>query len=247
LPLQYFKMSPTSPDPSTLALAVSFLLAAYLTYLCWTPPNPNPLGPTASLPKDNVGIGSRVIQCRRFITLSLWVMHVVLTVFYPFPPAVLCPNRDNLSSSLFTWSPYTTVVLMIIVMAAPIRLLAFRQLGQNFTFRLAKPKALVKTGLYAYVQHPSYPTNWLIFASNVALLLRLDGVLGCVLPSRTVRWGMGSGGVRVWPALLVGLVVLGLYGIWVRVKDEEAMLKREFGREWEEYHRRTMRFIPGVF
>jgi len=132
-------------------------------------------------------------------------------------------------------------------MAAPIRLLAFRHLGQNFTFRLAKPTGLVKTGLYAYVQHPSYPTNWLIFVSNVALLLRLDGVLGCVLPSRAVRWGMGSGGVGVWPALLVGLGVLGLYGVWVRVNDEEAMLKREFGREWEEYHRRTARFIPGVF
>jgi protein-S-isoprenylcysteine O-methyltransferase Ste14 len=78
------------------------------------------------------------------------------------------------------------------------------------------------------------------------LLLRLDGIFGCVLPSRAVRWEMGSG-FGVWPALLVVLGVLGLCGIWVRVKDEEAVLKKEFGREWEEYHRRTMRFIPGVF
>jgi hypothetical protein len=140
-----------TPDPTTLALAASFLLAAYLTYRCWSPPNPNPLGPTASLPEDNVGIGSGAIQVSRFITLSLWIMHALATVFYPSPPAVLCPNPDNLSSSLFTWSPYTIVVLMVIVLAAPIRLLAFRQLGQNFTFRLAKPNASAKTGLYAYV------------------------------------------------------------------------------------------------
>ena len=57
---------------------------------------------------------------------------------------------------------------------------------------------------------------------------------------------MGNGGVGVWSALLVGSGVSGLYTIWVRVKDEEAMLKGEFGREWEEYHRRTARFIPGV-
>lgn len=138
-------------------------------------------------------------------------------------------------------------MLIAVTIAAPIRLLAFRQLGENFTFRLARPTALVKTGLYAYVQHPSYPTNWLILASNLALLLRLDGVFGCVLPNRAVRWGMESGGFRVWPALLVWLAVSGLYVVWVRVKDEEAMLKKEFGREWEEYHRRTMRFIPGVF
>src|SRR5215469_11491033 len=104
-------MSSTSPDPATLALAVSFLLAAYLTYRCWTPPNPNSLGPTASLPKDTGGNGPGAIQARRFITVSLWILHVLLTAFYPPPPAVLCPNQDNLSSSLFTWSPYTTVVL----------------------------------------------------------------------------------------------------------------------------------------
>lgn len=245
--LQDFKMSPTSPDPASLALAFSFLLAAYLTYRCWSPPNPNPPGPTASLPKDDVAISSGAIQVRRFSTLSLWILHGLLTAFHRSPPALLCPNPENLSSSLFTWTPYTTVVLMVIVMAAPIRLLAFRQLGRNFTFRLARPNALVKTGLYAYVQHPSYPTNWLIFVSNVALLLRLDGVLGCVLPSQVVRWGMGSGRFGLWPALLVALGVLGLYGVWVRVKDEEAMLKREFGKEWEGYHRKTMRFIPGVF
>ena len=105
----------------------------------------------------------------------------------------------------------------------------------------------MKTGLYTYVQHPSYSANWLISTSNVALLMRLDGVLGCVLPSRAVKWGMGHGGVGVWPAILLGAAMKGLHVTWIRVKDEEAMLKREFGREWEEYHRRTARFIPGVF
>jgi protein-S-isoprenylcysteine O-methyltransferase Ste14 len=51
----------------------------------------------------------------------------------------------------------------------------------------------------------------------------------------------------VWPALLVIMGVLGLFGVGIRVKDEEAMLKREFGREWEEYHRKTKGFIPGIF
>ncbi|KAH7123352.1 isoprenylcysteine carboxyl methyltransferase [Dactylonectria estremocensis] len=237
----------TSLDVATLTLSISFILAGYLTFACWSPPNPNPSGPTASLPQDSVGVSTRAVQGRRLTTITLWVWHVLLIVFYPSPPTMLCPNPDNLSSSLFTWSAYTTVALVTIAIAAPIRLLAFKHLGQNFTFRLAKPNALVKTGLYAYVQHPSYPTNWLVLASNVALLLRLDGVFGCVLPTSVVRWGMGSGRVGVWPALLVGLEILGLLGIWVRVNDEEAMLKREVGKEWEEYHQRTKRFIPGVF
>ena len=32
-----------------------------------------------------------------------------------------------------------------------------------------------------------------------------------------------------------------------RIRQEEAMMKREFGKEWEEYHRETARLVPGVF
>lgn len=179
------------------------------------------------------------------------MLHILQTSFYPSPPALLCPNPGNLSSELFTWSPYTAAALIAIIAAAPIRLLAFRQLGRNFTFRLARPSSLVTGGLYAYVQHPSYPTNWVVLVGNIALLLRLDGVFGCVLPGWVVRSGMGMGmgngqGIGVWPVFLGCFVVMVLWIVWVRVKDEEAMLKREFGREWEEYHGRTKRFVPGV-
>ena len=51
----------------------------------------------------------------------------------------------------------------------------------------------------------------------------------------------------MWPTLLAGLALKGLHMLWVRVTEEEAMLKGEFGEEWEEYHRRTGRFIAGVF
>ena len=240
-------MTPTSPDLATLALALSFLLATYLTYLSLTPPNPNPLGPITGLPEDFVAPSPGIIQVRRLIPIALWIPHVLLTLYYPSHASVLCPHSENLSSSLFTWTSYTTVVIVVIFIAAPIRLLAFRQLGQNFTFRLAKPQELIQTGLYSYVQHPSYAAHWPILVSNIALLLRLDGVLGCVLPGWAVRWGMGSKGIGIWPALLVWLGLLGLYAIRIRVKDEETMLKKEFGREWEEYHQRTRRYIPGIF
>ena len=192
-----FKMLPASPDPRSLFLAISFLLAAYLTNCSWIPPNPDPSRSNATPPRDTIGMSSSAIRGKRFITLTLWIMHVILTIFYPSSPTLLCPNPDNLGRSLFTWSPYTTSVLVIILIAAPIRLLAFRHLGRNFTFVLAKPQELVKTGLYAYVQHPSYPAFWLTETANGALLLRPDGVLGCVLPSRVVQWGVGSGGAGV--------------------------------------------------
>ncbi|KAK2616508.1 hypothetical protein QQS21_000551 [Conoideocrella luteorostrata] len=203
-----------------------------------------PPGSSEALPRDTVGPGAAAINGRRFVTLALWTWHTLVTVLYPSTPWALCPCRHNLTDTLFTWSSYTAVALAVIIIAAPIRLLAFRQLGENFTFRLAKPKALVTTGLYAHVRHPSYPTNWLVWVANLGLLLRLDGVLGCVMPSVLVRWGMRSG---LWPALLLGLALMSLISIWVRVQDEEAMLKGVFGKEWEEYHVKTPRFIPWVF
>lgn len=188
-----------------------------------------------------MGPNAGIINGRRLVTLVLWIWHGLITWLFPSPPWVLCPCRNSLSDTLFTPSYYTSIALGIVFIAAPVRLLSFKQLGANFTFRLAKPKSLVTTGLYSYVRHPSYPTNWLLLAVNLALLLRLDGVFGCLLPSVVVRWGMGSG---LWPALLVGSALSGLYSIWIRVKDEEAMLKAEFGKEWEEYSMKTKRFIP---
>jgi len=244
-------MASTSITPPTLALGASFLISGYLTYRCWLPPNPHPSASTDRatnpLPKDKIAMSSKAVQIRRLTGLCLWIAHAAVTLFYPAPPTLLCPNSNNLSSSLFTWTPYSAAVVAAIMLAAPIRLLAFKHLGENFTFRLAKPKRLVTTGLYAYVQHPSYPTNWILMAANIAMLLRLDGVLGCVLPTWVVRFGMGSTGIGPWSVLLVVFSILGAFGVWIRVKDEEAMLKKEFGKDWEEYHWRTGRFIPGVF
>jgi protein-S-isoprenylcysteine O-methyltransferase Ste14 len=32
-----------------------------------------------------------------------------------------------------------------------------------------------------------------------------------------------------------------------RVREEEEMLKKTFGKEWEEWHGRTARLIPGIY
>jgi protein-S-isoprenylcysteine O-methyltransferase Ste14 len=130
------------------------------------------------------------------------------------------------------------VGLGLIFVAAPIRLLAFKQLGRNFTFQLARPQGLVTTGMYAYVQHPSYVTNMAVLWGNLLMMVGPGGAAGCWMPSAAVKW-MG--------VVLAVLCVIAVWGLSVRVRDEEEMLRREFGREWEEWHERTKRFVPGVF
>lgn len=227
-------------EPKTLTLTACCLLATYLVHLCWTAPNPAPANP---YPNDRVG-KVRSFAVRRMVIVFLWICHALLTLTFPHPPTSLCPRPQNLGASLFTWSTYTAVCLSLIFIAVPIRLLAFAQLGQNFTFQLAKPKGLVTTGLYAYVQHPSYPPNLITFFVCVAMLLRVDGVIGCWLPSWVAQWeGMDVVGVL----LMVALAGASCWGLMIRVRDEEEMLRKEFGKEWEVYHQKTKRFVPGLF
>jgi protein-S-isoprenylcysteine O-methyltransferase Ste14 len=183
-----------------------------------------------------------MINARRAITVALWIYHVSLTLTYPEHRGLLCPCPQNLAASIFSWSPYTITCLGLIFVAAPIRLLAFAQLGSNFTFRLARPNKLVSTGLYAYVQHPSYTGHFVVFLANIALLSHPRGIFGCWLPSTIVSW---SESVFAVIFLLFGCVFA--LGLRTRVKEEEEMLKKEFGEEWEVYHAGTKRFVPGLF
>ncbi|GJC86148.1 hypothetical protein ColLi_08986 [Colletotrichum liriopes] len=176
-----------------------------------------------------------------FLSLHL----AALAFYYPdIPPAVLRHGAENgLSASLTTWSCSTFLPLALLFFAGiPLRLGPYRALGKNFTFQLSKPDQLKTTGIYAYVQHPSYTGVMVLVLSNVALLARLDGVLSCWVPPemhrslRAVEWVLGPAACSVF-----------LFGVWTRVREEERMLRAEFGEKWERWHASTARFIPHVF
>lgn len=51
-----------------------------------------------------------------------------------------------------------------------------------------------------------------------------------------------------WVPWVAMVVVGGAFGgLAVRVRDEEGLLRREFGEEWVRWHAKTARFVPGVF
>ena len=239
-------------NSSQLLLALLILIAAYLTSLVFTPPHPNPVHKDGEAPTDRVHrfASPGFLLARKGIFLSLGIWHALITLQWPTPfihtdppterDTPFCPRPENLNQTLFAWNAVTIVCVFGILIAAPIRLLAFRQLGENFTFRLAKPKGLVKTGLYRYVQHPSYATNFVVIFANGWLMMRVDGVVGCVLPRGVVSWGG-------WWWIGMGLIGLGVYAGTARVRDEEKMLKETFGEKWVEWSGRTKRFVPGVF
>ncbi|KAK0379914.1 isoprenylcysteine carboxyl methyltransferase [Colletotrichum limetticola] len=180
------------------------------------------------------------------LPLALLSLHLAaLTLYTPnIPPSILRHGAENgLSASLTTWSASTLLPLAAIFFAGvPLRLGPYRSLGKNFTFQLTKPDQLKTTGIYRYLQHPSYTGVIVLVLSNVALLARLDGVLSCwVAPAwhqglRSVQWVLGPAACCVF-----------LFGVWTRVREEESMLREEFGEKWERWHASTARFVPYIF
>jgi protein-S-isoprenylcysteine O-methyltransferase Ste14 len=232
-----------SLEPSSLALLLS--VSGYLALLVVTPPNPPP-------PRDH-GVQDRInfvtwpimTLFGQTTTITLYLYHILLVLTFPNPPSVLCPHSSRLDHRFFTWTSYSAACTVLAILGASVRLTAYRQLGPNFTFQLARPKKLVTGGLYKYVQHPAYPALLVVVFANLAVLVRRRTAVACWLP---MSWWIADDqiGIVVEGVIAVVYLLTWLYGVKLRVADEEKMLKEAFGKEWQEYNARTKRYIPGV-
>ena len=121
-----------------------------------------------------------------------------------------------------------------------LRFAAFRTLGKFFTYQLSilPDHKLVTYGLYSYVRHPSYTAIPFVFA----------GVLLTVTAPGSVLYDyLGVEPTRKLMILLGLMIVRGTYVFLSRAETEDQVLRKEFGKEWEEWARVVRyKFIPGV-
>lgn len=224
---------------SQTSLAAAILAAIYGNYIALSPPNPS----DHSAPSTGDSVRGLFLTKKHTtkVALAPWGLLALqsagLALRYPDIPA-----SPGLNTDLITWSKATTIPLALIFCAGiPLRLIPYSSLGKNFTFALKEPDHLKTTGLYRYVQHPSYTGIVILIFSNVALLGRLDGAMSCWIPS-----GIYNTFCSWMMALATPVSSLILYVVWKRVCEEENMLKGAFGKEWEAWHAKTARFIPFV-
>ena len=130
--------------------------------------------------------------------------------------------------------------LMTTIAFSTLRIVSFQTLGRFFTYQLSilPDHKLVTHGLYSYVRHPSY----------TAILSMFAGVLLTVTAPGSVLYD--SLGVESTERLMILLALAIAYGTYVfahRASVEDQVLRKEFGREWEEWARVVRyKFIPGV-
>ncbi len=95
-------------------------------------------------------------------------------------------------------------------------------LGKHFTVEVAvqEEHELVKNGPYRHLMHPRY-LGIALFSLGIALVF------------------------RSWIGIALAVVTVGVI-LW-RIHDEEALMHREFGGEWEEYAGKRWRLVPFVY
>ncbi|ETI19331.1 hypothetical protein G647_09163 [Cladophialophora carrionii CBS 160.54] len=245
---------------SQASFAATLVASTIGTFIALSPPDaaavdqkPSPAAAAAAAEDSlsSLGLTSSLFGKLAMAPLFLLSLHTaLLALYYPDMPAFLQGwgrrrrGNDGPNTKLLSWSSPTIIPLaMILVLGIPLRLVPYATLGRNFTFFLSAPDRLITTGVYAYVQHPSYVGLVTLVLGNALLLGRTDGVMSCWIPpgrhdslSGLAKWVFGPAGLSVL-----------LFAVWTRVLEEEIMLEREFGREWKSWHDRTARFIPGVF
>ena len=119
---------------------------------------------------------------------------------------------------------------MLLVMGAGLLLVSLRlfrlthkALGKmwSHSLDLREDHKLVTSGIYEKVRHPMYTAFW-VWAIGAAFLL----------PN--------------WVAGFSGLIGFGTL-FFLRVGQEEEMMKAEFGDEYEAYMKRTKKVFPGIY
>jgi protein-S-isoprenylcysteine O-methyltransferase Ste14 len=125
----------------------------------------------------------------------------------------------------FALVPRSAVVSILSSLCAvgglAIALIARRTLADNWssvvTFK--RDHELVTRGIYHYMRHPIYTGVLLMFLATVLLV----GTLGAVL----------------------GLLII-FVGLWIKSKQEEALMERHFPAQYPEYKRRVKALLPFI-
>ncbi|TBU45429.1 Isoprenylcysteine carboxyl methyltransferase family-domain-containing protein [Dichomitus squalens] len=228
---------------------------AYINYACWNFPN----APAAADRKRRetadpitriLSLTALTVKLTMTAICGFALVEAVVIIAQSFPGllsqrilSILAPKAASHPLPLLL-SPYSALGFLLILSGGLFRLWAMRTLGQFFVMEvsLQKDHRLVKSGPYALVRHPSYVGYMFVIFGDVLLLLGGGSYLSAI----------GVWQSRLWGALACLVAGRSLFVATVlmpsRAGREDAVLREEFGTEWEAWARQTpYKLIPYVF
>ncbi|XPT00726.1 hypothetical protein M3J09_009876 [Ascochyta lentis] len=239
-------------DTSAILYALAVLHAGYLIQLSFRQPSSKIISTKSEswlmwIAASPIGmVFARAVT----LTIALHQATVALSLSNALPNSnevlqTVCPTPQYLDPRLFKWSSTAITTLAFLYLGSYIRFQAYAQLGTNFTYRIAKPDQLVTSGLYAHVRHPSYTGLLTVLLTMYSLFFRQRGLVSCWVPLINEKIITDEKHASLVP--VVGFSCIIYLFMIRRVKDEETMMEREFGKQWREHRLRTKKFIPWVY
>jgi protein-S-isoprenylcysteine O-methyltransferase Ste14 len=113
-------------------------------------------------------------------------------------------------------------VAVLMLLAVGLFVAAARAMGANWSIvaRMREGHELVTSGVFARLRHPIYTA------------------MGCFLLAMAIAFGHEYGLVFGAPLFAIGTAI--------RIREEEKLLRGEFGAAYDDYAARVKRFIPGM-
>jgi protein-S-isoprenylcysteine O-methyltransferase Ste14 len=116
-------------------------------------------------------------------------------------------------------------------------------MGKNFTFDLAirDHHKLITEGPYGIVRHPAYTG---VLVVDVGLLMFYASPGSLIKESELFNMRLG----QIFVGLLATVTMYIVVALRDRIQREEAALRREFGKDWEEWARKVPYcLVPGIY
>jgi protein-S-isoprenylcysteine O-methyltransferase Ste14 len=155
----------------------------------------------------------RVSQTEKILLNLLWVVMLILPLIYSATNWL-----DFANYSLPPWMGWLGIFLLACALLVFAR--AHLDLKANWspTLEIFEGHTLVTNGIYRYIRHPMYASQWLWVIAQILLL-------------------------QNWLAGPPDLIFFIFFYIW-RVRAEEKMMLETFGNRYQEYMQKTGRVIP---
>ena len=154
---------------------------------------------------------------------------------------LLLPNDKHPDCIKLT--PTTTFAMVLVLLGAAIRYWCYREMGKHFTAHvtLIKNHKLIKTGPYSIIRHPAYTGILFVLVGKVIwYTARGSWLRESMIYQKKLSW------LFITPVMFA-IFVVGLVVVPRRMPAEDAILKKEFGKDWDEWAKAVpYRLIPGV-
>ncbi|KAI1784938.1 ICMT-domain-containing protein [Ganoderma leucocontextum] len=151
--------------------------------------------------------------------------------------------QDRSNVNRLAISPTFAVGFLLLVLGAAWRKRCYDTLGKFFTFQLAlnKEHRLVTTGPYAIVRHPAY-TAFIMTDVGCLMTLMLPG--SYMYESGMLKAPWVAVCAALWAMVHVAISLTAVK----RVPVEDAVMRKEFGSEWDAWARKTpYALIPYIY